>query len=146
MRNLRSSNHRTRQAQGQQMAPRAGKASHRQRKAIWHWQPSSIWQPLSCESCHHSSIHMHWPISQCNRIKEKFSSAADGLRAAEEFAEAYSVASGGVKICTRQPRLACDGPISWFVIPFDFVLGNSRVQQLVNTLRVPYSIGAFQRV
>ena len=35
---------------------------------------------------------------------------------------------------------------SWFVLTFDFALGTSRIQQVVDSLKVPSCIGAFEGI
>ena len=109
-------------------------------------KPTNIWHPLSPESCHHSSIHLHWPVCQYKRIKARFSCQSEGVRAAGLFSRVYAEATGGVKICDQQPEPSRSVPTSWFVIPFDFVLGGSRVQQALSNVIVPVCIGAFERV
>ena len=109
-------------------------------------KPSSIWQPLSLESCHHTSVHVHWPISQCMRIYERFSCPAAGRAAVDSFKRAYQNANGGVNICDRQPKQGLLKSYSWMVLPFDFVVGSlsARIQLALSNFRVPS--GAFNGV
>ena len=80
-----------------------------------------------------------------NRIYQRFSDHAEDIRAVNKFRSAYRQATFGVEIGAPQPKLELNVPTSWFVIPFDFVLGNARVQQAINRLKVPFN-GAFSRV
>ena len=108
-------------------------------------KPSSIWQPLSLESCHQIAIHKHWPISQVSRISERFSDSSEATHAVSEFKQAYSRASGGVEVCEKESFSAPKQSTSWMVLPFDFSIGNSKVQQAIDSVRVP-SMGSFERV
>ena len=110
-------------------------------------KPSSIWQPLGIESCHHPSIHMHWPINQCMRIGERYSHSVLGSEAVHSFRKAYRAATG-VEICSvTQPKSERCSSTSWVVVPFDFVMGNARIQQAINLVKLPLgALGSFKRV
>ena len=108
-------------------------------------KPTSIWQPLSLESCHPLSIHMHWPISQCNRIAERFSCSRQSCLAVSQFKTAYKEANDGVEVCEKRPFSALKLSTNWMVLPFDFSIGYSRVQQAISQIRVPSS-APFDRV
>ena len=100
-------------------------------------KPSSIWQRLFFESCHPLSIHMHWPISQCNRITERFSCSKGALLAVSQFKTAYKKANGGIEVCEKRPVSKPKQTTSWMVLPFDFSIGYSRVQRTIGSIRVP---------
>ena len=85
-------------------------------------KPSSIWQPLSPDSNHPKSIHVHWPRAQCARIRGLFSCAVAGDRAVKAFKLRY-FNSFGVHIC--QPESKPDlptRPTSWIVLPYNACL------------------------
>ena len=104
-------------------------------------KPSSIWQPLGIASCHHSSIHVHWPINQCARIFERCSDPAEGSLEVDAFCADYKRATG-VEVCMAQPKPNISGSASWFVLPFDFVIGNAGVQA-INWVCVPLGVLRF---
>ena len=108
-------------------------------------KPTSIWQPLGLESCHHPSIHVHWPIAQCNRIRERFSDKAAAESEVSKFRRRYQIETGGIDICAKQPKRHPNLSTSWLVLPFDFVIGTSRIQRAIDRIRVPCN-GAFERV
>ena len=108
-------------------------------------KPSSIWQPLSIESCHPISIHTHWPICQCIRIAERFSDPKEALLAVDKFKKAYEEACG-VSVCNKRSLVDPKQPTSWLVLPYDLSLGRAGVQRAVDSVRVPSHIGSFQRV
>ena len=85
-------------------------------------KPSSIWQPLSPESLHPSSIHLHWPRAQCKRIGSKFSCAVEGNRALEAFkARYYNSFQVHIAEHTSKPDLPC-AATSWIVVPYNVCL------------------------
>ena len=106
---------------------------------------SSIWRPLSLESCHTPTVHVHWPINQCMRVRERFSDSTAAGIAVEDFRRAYQLEMGGVDICEmKRPRDKLVELCSWLVLPYDFIIGPSRVQQVLNRIKVPS--GALKRV
>ena len=109
-------------------------------------KPTSIWQPLGVESCHHPSIHLHWPINQCRRIRERFSDPDAGIQAVDEFCAAYRAATN-VDIQPAQPKPNHGVLASWFIIPFDFVMMSAGIQKAFDSVRVPLgALGSFSRV
>jgi len=102
-------------------------------------KPTSIWKPLSPESMHPASVHMHWPIAQCNRIRKRFSCYLKAETAVQTFESKLFAANGvTVESWVKRPRSICS--TSWMVLPFDFCLGSSRVMSTVKNVVVPESI------
>ena len=106
-------------------------------------KPTSIWQPLGVESAHHASIHRHWPLAQCKRIRERFSSPVEAEIEVEVFKNAYFSATG-VKIGEEKVSLrpTQNGhTTSWFVLPFSFVFERSRIPGILKSVVVPNCLG-----
>ena len=107
-------------------------------------KPSSIWRPLSPESQHPHSIHLHWPIAQCRRIMKRHTSTKEGEEAVRRFKALYSHAFGrpiAERHKNSRPKLAS----SWIVLPYHVCLVAVRLSQVVSSLVVPVSL-SFDRV
>ena len=102
-------------------------------------KPSIIWQPLSPESAHHISIHRHWPLAQCCRIRSRFSSAAEGDAEVLSFIKSFYEATGVLLVEEQQKstKIKPKNASSWLVLPFNFVLSNSTFARAISDLRVP---------
>ena len=100
-------------------------------------KPSSIWQPLSPESAHHISIHKHWPLAQCKRIRERFSSPVEAELEVDSFKRAFFEATGvwlNEQIVSTKNQ---SNTSSWIVLPFNFALSNCGLSDILHNLKVP---------
>ena len=97
---------------------------------------TSIWQPLSSESMHSYSIHKHWPLAQCKRIRGRFSRKADGESAVQSFKrEMFSVCGKNIEEIVCPNRLKQTA--SWMVLPYCFELGSLQIQRFLSSVKVP---------
>ena len=102
-------------------------------------KPTSIWRPLSPESMHPVTVHEHWPINQCARIRKRFSDAFLAEKAVQKFeCELLKVSGAAVGIKAFVTRTKAQ--TSWLVLPFDFVLGGSKISSVVSDIHVPESL------
>ena len=110
---------------------------------------TSIWKPLSPESVHPPSIHMHWPLAQCRRIFRRFSDPRKGRAAVDLFRGKYK-ASFGVELKVLHLQRAGHKSLqpkhktSWLVLPFHRCLSR-KVGHAVASLSVPRSM-PFEKV
>ena len=51
-----------------------------------HVKDSSIWQPLSVDSCHAASVHAEWPQAMIGRMFKRFSDRGEAAACVLEFA------------------------------------------------------------
>ena len=104
-------------------------------------KPTSIWRPLSPESMHPVTVHEHWPISQCARISKRFSDTKQAATAVADFKHQLSLINGvtiGEVANLPKPKQIT----SWIVLPFTYVLGNSRISSVVSRLNIPNSLSS----
>ena len=100
---------------------------------------SSIWKPLSPDSLHPLSIHVHWPQAQCKRIAKRYSCPKKGTIAVERFKEKYKRLFG-VPMLDLRKRHKTFSPVShktWLVLPYHKSLVSGRLSKVVSSLSVP---------
>ena len=83
-------------------------------------KPTSIWRPLSPQSCHTPNVHKHWPLAQLKRIEHRFSCAARAGREKTEFIRNFEEVTGvEMPRNNRSSDRHNSTPVSsWIVIPY----------------------------
>ena len=104
---------------------------------------TSIWKPLSPDSSHPRSIHLHWPRAQITRIFSRFSSKKEGEIAVNNFKQLYFGSFGTAIDESHLPRHPVRNT-SWIVLPYNLCL-ISGLARLVSTFVVPFGF-AFDKV
>ena len=99
-------------------------------------KPTNIWQPLSPESHHPRSVHMHWPAAQAKRIFAKFTDRVEGLSAVNNFKFLYTRSFGAMYVEEHLPKLPKQAT-SWIVLPYSFCLAFGGFARCVRSLVVP---------
>ena len=101
-------------------------------------KPSSIWQPLSPDSVHPVSIHLHWPRAQCERIKSRFSCRLSGEKAASDFKIRYYNAFQIRVIDQDHSRSSTShDSTSWIVLPYNLCLVLGKLANVVSSFVFP---------
>ena len=57
-------------------------------------KPSQVWKPLSILSCHHPSVHSHWPVGHRARIFRRFSCSLFAREEISRFEAQYKEING----------------------------------------------------
>ena len=107
-------------------------------------KPSSIWKPLSPESLHPKSVHVHWPLAQCDRILRRHTNAKEEVASVSHFKTLYSRLFG-IPIAEKHKSFRPQQVSSWIVLPYNVCLVGVRLSQVVSSLSVPIGL-SFSRV
>ena len=86
-------------------------------------------------------MHTAWPLSQCARIKKRYSSAARGEDAVAKFRKRYFLSFGvscGQHSNSTPPKSNCK--TNWLVLPYKVCWARAKIGKSLAKVPLPYAL------